>query len=730
MNLPKVAIISTLSIFLLSANIVLLSIGVNAQPVDNNSTGSANVSESSSISPQNLTLVPENEPPELTPEQQAQAARSLEEDEIPETPPPVTNENISGPPPGTESLGATSQNNDTGIRNTSGTVRESSIIPISTASILPVAAGDAHVYTNRDVGTHGAVVAEPSVANKGPLVFYTGNWFAARSTDGGTTWTYNNPYGDMADFCCDQDVIYDPHNQIFIWYRQANEDTNNENYFRLGISRDTVNWWYYDIRPTLFSTAWANQWWDYPQLALTDNYLFITSNMFDGTSRAVIAKVSLSSLASGSSIVFNYFEHPFEGRGRRTVTPIQGATDTMYLGTHLSNDQMRIYKWPEASGTYFWYDRNIDSWTASARGSMHCASPDGFNWCAFADNRVLGGWIQNGVVGFLWNVGEGNGFKYPYVNMATFGGADLSYQRRPLVWNDNYAWMYGHVSPNSRGLGLAAYWGGGGNYPILNAAIADSYVPAPAPWQMNWIASGTNAPALQRWGDYIRVRPLNGDSSCPLWIGSGYILNGGSGSTTAMVENSMFPYYYIFGREADAGSSCLPTKVALPITVKITARVIEVAGPDIFGGLIHTGDLITGSYTYDPSIADISPNDPQTGTYLYTSPPFDIILTVNGLTFQTDPQNVQGSITVVNAQSANYVDEFLVVSLNNLPVNGTDIPQITLYFIDSTGEAISSDALPAGGAPDLNNWRQETSLGINGRDGAFIGARVTSASVE
>ena len=112
----------------------------------------------------------------------------------------------------------------------------------------------------------------------------------------------------MADFCCDQDVIYDSNRQIFIWYRQAVRIANGENYFRLAVSRDTVSLVVYDIRPTLFSSTWNNQWWDYPHLALSNNYLFLTSNVFNGLSgmtspsRVVLAKVSLDDLANARTI--------------------------------------------------------------------------------------------------------------------------------------------------------------------------------------------------------------------------------------------------------------------------------------------------------------------------------------------------------------------------------------------------------------------------------------------
>jgi hypothetical protein len=59
--------------------------------------------------------------------------------------------------------------------------------------------------------------AETSVASKGTLVFYTGNTYAARSTDGGRTWQYLDVNKDL-NTCCDQVVIYDPHHNVFKVY--------------------------------------------------------------------------------------------------------------------------------------------------------------------------------------------------------------------------------------------------------------------------------------------------------------------------------------------------------------------------------------------------------------------------------------------------------------------------------------------------------------------------------
>ncbi len=61
-----------------------------------------------------------------------------------------------------------------------------------------------------DTASH---VCEPSLATNGDVVFYTGNWFAAISVDGGGTFRFVDPTSMFPaslnhDFCCDQVVQY------------------------------------------------------------------------------------------------------------------------------------------------------------------------------------------------------------------------------------------------------------------------------------------------------------------------------------------------------------------------------------------------------------------------------------------------------------------------------------------------------------------------------------------
>ena len=172
-------------------------------------------------------------------------------------------------------------------------------------------------------------------------------------------------------------------------YRQSIEDENNVNFFRLGISNGTANWYFYDVYPTNVNSTWTNQMWDYPRLALSNNYLYLASNMFTPTTfaRTVLLRISLDDLKAHGALTDNYFDDSTHG----TFTPVQGATSTIYWGTHHTNSIFRIFSWDENSTTSNYYDRTVPTWSYSD-GTINiarCPGPDKNNWCARTDDRVI-----------------------------------------------------------------------------------------------------------------------------------------------------------------------------------------------------------------------------------------------------------------------------------------------------------------------------------------------------
>jgi hypothetical protein len=383
-----------------------------------------------------------------------------------------------------------------------------------------------------------STINEPSVANNNTLVFYTGNWYAARSNDGGATWTFVDAYQDMPDLCCDQDVIFDHTRGIFVWYRQGLKGSDGENRMLISVSTDLINWWQYNWKPsTNFSPGFPNQWFDYPHLALSNNFLYITTNIFDQTDsykQSILIRIPLDQLKNRDAVSFLYWSTTLG-----TITPVQGATTTIYYATHESYSSLRIWRLQETSTTVQFFSRSIPTWTPMDEGTL-CPGPDGTNFCGRADDRVMTGWVAAGKVGFFWNAGAGSGFPYPYINAATFSETDLQYLSRPYIWNENYAWLYPHASPNLRGhLALTAFFGGGNKHPSVVALIDDDLNGDAPPWESYTLTQGTAGPSSPKWGDYLRTRQYGGSSNG--WIATGFTVQGGA------IE----PRLYVYGRERD-----------------------------------------------------------------------------------------------------------------------------------------------------------------------------------
>ena len=108
----------------------------------------------------------------------------------------------------------------------------------------------------------------------------------------------------------------------------------------------------------------------------------------------------------------------------------------MYLGTHVDNDTLRIWSWPDNTNTIGQNDVNHTAFNSS---TYTCTTNDGFNPCGRSSNRVRGGWVGNGIIGFSWDAAQGSqglgNFPFPYtfvvrINQSTFALID-----QPIVWN-------------------------------------------------------------------------------------------------------------------------------------------------------------------------------------------------------------------------------------------------------------------------------------------------------
>ncbi|NML18894.1 sialidase family protein [Azohydromonas caseinilytica] len=420
----------------------------------------------------------------------------------------------------------------------------------ASAGAPPAVPGTFRILNNRALAPtfSSSDVNEPSHANAGRYVWYVGNWYAARSTNKGATWTYVNPAADFQDFCCDQDVIYDSGRNILLWYRQGIASSDGTNNIRLGVSRNGgASWIQYNITFSNYANLPAG-WFDYPHLALSNNYLYITSNYFNPSNtfqRMILTRIPLDQLLAGGAIGWTWWSTT----SGWAWTPVQGARNVMYVGDHLSNTSFRICSQPEANTALNCSSVAVPAWTWTPRGTASCIAPNGLNPCARLDHRINAGYLKEDEsanrheLGFFWTVAQGAGFPFPYVNALAVDASTLAplpgARARPLIWTTSAAWVYAGAAPNARGaLGIATWLIGGGVYPQLYVGIDDDYNGFPPGWQVAFVAA-SNGVVGNRWGDYVRVRMHSPDGNT--WSASGHVT----------VNGTQQPRYVNFGRERD-----------------------------------------------------------------------------------------------------------------------------------------------------------------------------------
>jgi len=354
----------------------------------------------------------------------------------------------------------------------------------------------------------------------------TGNWFAATSTNGGTNWNHVDPFtifpASAGGFCCDQIVLYNPQHQIWLWLLQYIAVPGGNNLFRLAVCHAATfgNWYYWDFAPTALNPAWNTLWFDYPDMAFTNNNLFVTFNGFDGPNwqRAFVFRFPLSTLAAGTPLGYNWWSTTNNG----SLRLCHGAGSTMHFGSHNSLSQIRVFDWPDSSNNITWQDVNVRAWSNGPYSSAPTGG--GVNWLGRVDQRITGAWVGAGVIGFMWTASNDAGHPFAYVRVCRINEANKALVDEPDIWSQAGAWAYPAAAPNSTGqVGFSAFYGGLANHhPAHAVGVRD-----PAAWSAVLTVSSTNDPATPAWGDYLSC--VTHFDRTTHWVASGYSLQGGTG---------------------------------------------------------------------------------------------------------------------------------------------------------------------------------------------------------
>ncbi len=389
-----------------------------------------------------------------------------------------------------------------------------------------------------------STICECSIANNGSQILLTGNWFASKSLNGGNTWTHISPVSNfpIADggFCCDQTLLYDKGRDLTFWLLQYLE-RQGTNTLRLAVKKGkTLNkekdWQLWDFSPQSINPAWKNQWLDYNHAALSDNFLYIGTNVFntnDVFTRSIIIRIPLKSLETGQNFTFDYYET----KADFSLRCVQGATTTMYFVAHAGttgNNKLRVFAWPENSTTVTKTDIAVTAWSG---GQYEAKGPDNTNWLMRADYRITGAWLSNGILGFMWTANKrGTDRPFPHIRVVRINAATMAKLDEPDIWSPDYAFAYPDAYPNASGeVGITLFLGGGIKNPTH---LVGSFNTATTKWILKMVREGTNGPVQGKWGDYITVRPFAPDNKT--WIAAGYTLQGGKTQNDVQVHAVKF----------------------------------------------------------------------------------------------------------------------------------------------------------------------------------------------
>jgi hypothetical protein len=318
----------------------------------------------------------------------------------------------------------------------------------------------------------------------------------------------------------------------------------------------TSSWGYYDFTPALFGLP-AGTWMDFPQMQASANYLYFTTNVFTATTDsfygALVVRIPLSQLDSGSALTFNYLAVV---GSYGSILPVNGAAaegtrpgrTTMYFAAVETSTSIKVLTWPESTTSIT--TSTVSGLATTTFGTFACPGPGGLDPCTRANSRMQTGWITNTELGLMWaSAQNGSPRPYPYTRVAILNPATLAVISQPDIFSATNAWLYPALSVNERGhiAGTLDYLGGN-QLPTMAAIIRDDLSPdlATTGWEVYTVA-GSNSGTPGRYGDYNGAMPH--ERYPKTWLAAGHTQIGGSANANAVTHS------YWFGRERDTNPS-------------------------------------------------------------------------------------------------------------------------------------------------------------------------------
>jgi len=394
-------------------------------------------------------------------------------------------------------------------------------------------------------------VGEPSMSVNGDVVFYTGNWYAAVSVDGGKSFKFIDP-NSMAQpndpegvtFCCDQVVNYMPSIDTFMWLMQYGPSTG-DNIQRLAFAKTADvkagRWQVFDITTQMLGVP--GFFMDFPDLAVGANFIYMTTNCFgpDGTTvGSAVVRIPFSKIAEGNPNV-----EKFVSMDLFAFRVAQNCGGTAYFAAHKDTSTLAVFSWPEGQAVPTSQDVAIARWIGT--NGYISRTPDGRRWLDRADPRITGATLAANELWFAWGVdADSNHRPKPFVQMARINITVMSLIEDVNLFDTDSAICYAGLATNANNEVGVSYMLGGAVFPSHVVGLLSGERKSLV------VSKGDRSPLPDSnghfdWGDYLTARPVFPDRK--LFAAAGYALLGNQDGNNLDAT----PHLVIFARAGEAG---------------------------------------------------------------------------------------------------------------------------------------------------------------------------------
>ena len=482
---------------------------------------------------------------------------------------------------------------------------------------------------NTNGGNYSSLPPDPSIAGATPggFAMISANSGAAAvsySTDYGATFTTVNltnstGFIDPSDagrpdffpesdggLCCDQVLHYVPSRNLMVWLLQYWSPAINvgglpqkgQDRLRIGwatpeaAAADFLHAWrWFDVSPTTLGDTTATDWMDYPDLAYSNDWLYISVdhgfwNAGKDSKGKVIGqqvygnrrwfvRASLADMVTGGSSVNLVYYEPIKN-GVVKAHFAQSSPNAMFYAAQPDTSTLSVFADPDSSPDIpTAKDIAVTSYCKSVSATVPCdfavAAPDNLDWNV-APHGVLGGAYVapsvlcppegcNGPTRFVYFAFDGgrdsgNNRPFPYVRVEKIDADALSRVSEMDIWNPGFAFATPGLTwrPGSGAdVAISLATGGGGSY-ADNAVgfLGDDVV------YLTTSSNATQSDGLGnvRYGDYFDVRNATGPET-EAGQGVGYATHGyavtqaSAGKTCAVGGCNVALQYVLFGRNSE-----------------------------------------------------------------------------------------------------------------------------------------------------------------------------------